>query len=342
MQERLKWGIIGAGGIAATFAKGVARSEKGVVHAVASRSLARAETFAKAQGIGVAHGSYEALLADPSVQAVYIATPHTEHLEWILKAAAARKHILCEKPLTLNAAQAREAIAACKQAGVLLMEAFMYRCHPQIAKLRQLLGSGMLGEIRQVQATFSFNAPYDPEHRLFNPMLAGGGILDVGCYTTSVARLIAGASQGLAFEDPEYLEGVAVMHPETGVDILASATLRFPSGLLAQLSCGVGCFQESVVRVYGTDGWLLMTDPFVSNVDGGVSRLQMYLSGAKCPDMLRVESGPLYALEADAFATAVAGGLKEVSSMPPADTLGNMETLDRWRAAVGLRYPMEF
>ncbi len=341
MENRLQWGILGAGTIAGTFAKGVARSQSGTVVAVGSRDASKAAEFAARHSIARAHGSYEALLADPEVRAVYIATPHPQHLEWILKAAAAGKHILCEKPLAMNAAQAAQAIDACRAAGVLLMEAFMYRCHPQTKKLLQVVRSGLIGDLQLVQATFSFNAPFDPDHRLFNLELGGGGILDVGCYTTSIARLLAGVASGLPYEDPEYLEGTAVLHPESGVDTLAAATLRFGNGVLAQLSCGVSLHQESMVRVYGSGGWILVTDPFLPNVDGGVSRMQAYLAGGKCPEMIRVESGPLYAMEADAFAAALAKGLREVPENPTGDTLGNMRTLDRWRAAIGLRYPCE-
>jgi len=221
------------------------------------------------------------------------------------------------------------------------MEAFMYRCHPQTAKVLQILKSGALGEVGLVQATFSFSAPFDPEARLFNPMLGGGGILDVGCYTTSITRLIAGLAEGLPYAEPEQLTGTANLHPETGVDTLALADLRFGSGLLAQLSCGVLLGQESFVRIYGTEGWMLLTDPFIPAVDGGVSRIQMYRAGSKCPDMVRVESAPLYSLEADTFAHALEKGLKEVPEIPLGDTLGNMQTLDRWRSAIGLRYPQE-
>lgn len=341
MEKRLQWGILGAGGIANTFAKGLARSQQGRLVAIGSRDASKAADFAARHAPAVAHGSYEALLADPAVEAVYIATPHPQHLEWILKAAAAGKHILCEKPIAMNAAQAERAIQACAKAGVLLMEAFMYRCHPQTHKLVQVLRSGMIGEIRMVQATFSFNTPFDASSRFYNPELGGGGLLDVGCYTSSIARLIAGVSAGLPWADPEDLAATAVMHPETGVDILTAATLRFADGLIAQLSCGISVNQENVVRIYGSDGWLLVSDPFVVNVDGGVSRIQAYLASAKCPDMIRVESGPLYALEADAFASALARGLREVPEMSLSDTLGNMRTLDRWRQAIGLRYPME-
>lgn len=341
MEKRLQWGILGAGMIAGTFAKGVSRSQSGQVVAVASREQAKASEFAASHGIGSAYGSYEALLADAQVEAVYIATPHPQHLEWILKAAAAGKHILCEKPLTMNAQQAERAIEACRAAGVMLMEAFMYRCHPQTQKLLQVIRGGLIGDVQLVQASFSFNAPFDPSHRLFNPELGGGGIMDVGCYTSSVARLLAGLACGQPYEDPEYVEGSAVLHPETGVDTVAAATLRFGSGVLAQLSCGVSLYQESVVRVFGSHGWILVSDPFLPNVDGGVSRMQAYLAGGKCPDMIRVESGPLYAMEADAFARALAKGLREVPENPLGDTLGNMRTLDRWRASVGLRFPCE-
>ncbi len=333
MTERLNWGIIATGGIARAFAQGVARSRCGRVVAVGSRSLESAEKFAREFGIARAHGSYEALLADRDVQAVYIATPHPQHVAWIVRAAQAGKHVLCEKPITLTRAEAAEAVAACRAANVLLMEAFMYRCHPQTAKIVELVRGGALGRVGLVQATFSFSTAFDAENRFFSKALGGGGILDVGCYPVSFARLIAGAAAGEAFRDPVNVTGAVELHPQTGVDVYAAATLQFAGGMIAQVATGVALYQDSTARIYGTDGWLHVLEPWIPGREGGATRLLLYRGAERKPQEIVVETGEwLYALEADAFATALADGKRDVPQMSTADTLGNMAVLDAWQA----------
>ncbi|MFH1499771.1 MAG: aldo/keto reductase [Verrucomicrobiota bacterium] len=337
----LRWGILSTGRIAAVFARGVAASQSGRVVAVGSRSLESAQTFAAAHGIVRAHGDYEALLADPEVEAVYIGTPHPQHAEWVVRAAEAGKHILCEKPMGLNHAEAMVMVQAAREHGVVLMEAFMYRCHPQTAKLVELIRAGAIGKVGLVQAAFSFKSDYDPASRLWANAAGGGGILDVGGYTVSMARLVAGAAAGQPFLNPTAVSGAGVLHPESGVDVHAAATLKFPNDIIAQVSCGVGLNQDNVVRIYGTDGWLLVPSPWVVNRDGGVSKILLHRPGAAAPEEIVVEAGPLYALEADAFADAVRAGLPDVPQMSTADTLGNLAALDQWRAAIGLVYESE-
>ena len=197
MEERkLRWGIIGLGRIAAKFARDLPRSHSGKLLAVASRSQAKADEFGEEFGAVRRYGSYQDLLADEEVEAVYIATPHPFHAEWAIAAAEAGKHILCEKPLTVNHPQAMAVVEAARRNDVFLMEAFMYRCHPQTAKLVELIRRGVIGEVRAVQATFGFHASYDLDGRLLKRSLGGGGILDVGCYCVSMARLVAGVAQG--------------------------------------------------------------------------------------------------------------------------------------------------
>jgi predicted dehydrogenase len=337
----LRWGILSTGRIAAVIAQGVAASQNGRVVAVGSRTGEAAEKFAAQHGIARAHGSYEALLADPEVEAVYIATPHPQHAEWVIKAAAARKHILCEKPMGLNHAEGRVMVQAARDHGVVLMEAFMYRCHPQTAKIAGLIRSGALGTVGLVQAAFSFKSDYDPASRLWANAAGGGGILDVGCYAVSMARLVAGAAAGQPFLDPVTVSGAGVLHPESGVDAYAAATLAFANNVIAQVSAGVGLHQDNVVRIYGSAGWLLVPSPWVVNRDGGVSKILLHRAGASAPEEIVIEAAPLYALEADAFAAAVRAGLRDVPQMSTADTLGNLATLDRWRAAIGLVYEAE-
>ena len=337
----LRWGILGTGRIAGIFSRGVRASQTGRLAAVGSRTRAAADRFASEFGVARAHGSYEELLADREVQAIYVATPHTLHAEWTIRAVQAGKHVLCEKPLTLNHAQAVPVVEAARAAGVLLMEAFMYRCHPQTAKVVELVKSGALGCVGLVQATFGFQRPFDPAVRLWNRALGGGGILDVGCYPVSFARLIAGAMDGQPFADPVSFSGAGYLHPVSGVDVYAAGTLRFANAMVAQVACSIGLVQDCSARVYGSEGWLHVPEPWISTRDGGTSFLFLHRPGASAPEKIAITAAPLYALEADAFAAALAAGWRDVPQMTVADTLGNMTVLDQWRSAVGLVYDVE-
>ena len=339
--SKLRWGILGTGHIAGVYARGVAASQTGELAAVGSRAQASAARFAREFGVPRAHGSYEALLADPAVDAIYVATPHPEHAAGAVRAARSGKHILCEKPLTLNRADAERVVAAARAADVLLMEAFMYRCHPQTARVVELVAGGALGRVGVIQATFSFAADADPANRWWNPALGGGGILDIGCYPVSFARLVAGAADGKPFADPVSVSGAGHRHPQTGVDAYAVATLRFANDIIAQVACGVALTQDNSVRIYGTGGWLHVPVPWKPGDEAGTSRIVLYRRGAAGPEEMTFTTGPLYALEADAFGAAWAAGRREVPQMTVADTLGNMAVLDQWRAAVGVVYPGE-
>jgi predicted dehydrogenase/aryl-alcohol dehydrogenase-like predicted oxidoreductase len=340
-ESRVAWGIIGTGGIAHTFARGLAKSRTGKLVAVGSRTQASADGFAKEFGLERAHGSYEALLADPEIHAVYISTPHPSHAEWCIKAARAKKHILCEKPLTLNHAEAMVVAEAAREHGVFLMEAFMYRCHPQTAKLVELIRSGVIGQVGVIQATFSFHAGFNAEGRLFKNELGGGGILDVGCYATSIARLIAGAAQGRPFAEPVRLSGFACLHREMKTDLYAVASAEFPEGILAQLAAGVGLNQENGVRVFGREGSLHLPTPYVMARDGGSTSIFLTRNGAKTEEIVIKSDDYLYALEADSVGDALAQGKLESPHMTVADTLGNMAALDQWRNSAGFVYESE-
>lgn len=218
----------------------------------------------------------------------------------------------------------------------------MYRCHPQTARIVELVRSGALGTVGLVQATFSFGSNYAPGHRLWANELAGGGILDVGGYPVSFARLIAGAIAGTPFADPTQVTGAAQLHPITGIDVYAAATLKFANGLVAQVAAGIGLSQDNSVRIYGDKAWLHVPQPWIPPREGGATMLHLHRAGASVPEEIMVENDAwLYGLEADAFATAVANGARDVPQMTVADTLGNMAALDAWRAAAGLIYEDE-
>ncbi len=336
---KLRWGILAAGRIAGTFARGVAHSASGEVVAVGSRSLEKAEAFAQEHAIPRRHGSYEALLADPEVEAVYIATPHPKHAEWAIKAAQAKKHILCEKPLGINAAEAEAIIAAAQASDVFLMEAFMYRCHPQIAKLVELLRAKTVGEVRLVQSTFGFHAGFDPESRLFAKALGGGGILDVGCYATSMARLVAGVAMGGTVAEP--VEFHAIGHlGKTGVDEWTVADAKFPGDILAQCLTAVQFSPENTVRIFGTEGKIVVPDPWIPNREGGRTVIQVS-RGSGLEEIVVESPGWLYGLEADTVAANLANRQAAFPAMSWEDTLGNMRMLDAWRKEIGLKYAGE-
>ena len=341
MGTMLRWGIIGTGGIARTFARGLARSTTGTLVAVGSREAETAERFGAEFGVDRRHASYTALLADSAVEAVYIAVPHPMHAEWAIQAADAGKHILCEKPLGLNHAEAMAIVEAARRNDVFLMEAFMYRCQPQTEKLVELIRAGAIGQVRVIDATFSFHARFDPESRTLNHALAGGGILDVGCYCTSMARLIAGVATGKAFAEPVDVTGAGHIGPVSRVDEWAVATLRFPGDILARLSTGVQLNQESVVRIWGSEGNILVPDPWFAGGEAGHSRLVVKRNGQQAEE-IHVDAGAaLYTIEADVVARAIPAREASPPCMTAEDSLGNMQTLDRWRQAIGLVYDRE-
>jgi predicted dehydrogenase/aryl-alcohol dehydrogenase-like predicted oxidoreductase len=334
--EQLNWGIIAPGGIARAFAGQLPQSRTGRLVAVGSRDAERAAAFAAEYGATRSYGSYLEVLDDPDVDAVYIATPHPAHVEWAVRAAAAGKHVLCEKPLAVTWAYAMAAVEAARRHDVFLMEAFMYRCHPQIRLLAELVRDGVVGDVRQISASFAFAATPDPAGRLFAPELGGGGILDVGGYRGSAARLVAGAARGAAFADPVGVTGAGHLG-ETGVDEWAIATLDFGGGLTAHVEAGVRLAADNVIRVVGSLGYLEVRDPWVpaSSVPG---RVAVHRVGEE-PREETTPATPQYAAEADVVADHLAD--RQAPQMSWADSLGNAAALDAWRAAIGLEYPAE-
>jgi len=334
----LSWGLLATGRIAGIFAKHLSQSQTSRIVAVGSRSQQEADRFGAEFGISRRHGSYEALLADPDVQAVYISTPHPMHAEWCVKAAAAKKHILCEKPLTLNHAEAVTVIEAARKHGVFLMEAFAYRCHPQTAKIVELIRERVIGEVHIIHASFGFQADYDPKSRLFSNQLGGGSILDVGCYPASMSRLIAGAAMGKPFADPTEINGCAHFAP-TGVDSRAIACLTFPGGILAELSSSIEAQLENRVRIFGSEGNILISTPWTPGRDGTPTRIFLERNGQSVEEIAVESSLPRFAGEADYVAAHIAE--RQAPAMNWEDTLGNMKTLDRWRESIGLVYDSE-
>ena len=332
MNNKLQWGVIGTGTIARKFATGLKQSKTGELAAIGSRSNHSALEFAK-DFPASCHGSYEALLADPRVQAVYVSTPHPAHAEWAIRAAEAGKHVLCEKPLAMNHHEAQAMIDAARRHRVFLMEAFMYRCHPQTLRLAELIRQKVIGEVKLIRATFSFNFPFDPQSRLLNAELGGGGILDVGCYCASMVRLIAGAVSGKPFMDPSEVKGTGHIG-STGVDEYAIASLKFPNAVVAQIAAGVQLELENNVRIVGTEGSILVPSPWVMNGnEAGFTKILVFKS--HIPEEIVIESDRgLYALEADHVAEQIAQGHAQSPLVSWEDSLGNMRMLDIWRSQI--------
>jgi predicted dehydrogenase/aryl-alcohol dehydrogenase-like predicted oxidoreductase len=344
MNDSLAWGILGTGSIARTFASQLPKSKTGRLVAVGSRSRESAERFGGEFDIPHRHASYDALLADQTVRAVYIATPHPHHAEWAIRAAQAKKHILCEKPLGLNYAEAMAVVEAAHDNDVFLMEAFMYRCAPQTRVLVELLRDRTIGDVRIIHATFSFHwpIPFNTESRLTNHALCGGGILDVGCYPMSIARLIAGVATGNDFAEPLDVKAVGHIGAQGRVDEWTIASLKFPGGIVAQLATGIQCNQESVVRIDGSEGTIFISDPFVPARDGGSTKITVTRRGESLPREIIVESPqPIYAAEADVVAEHLERRQAPAPAMSGEDSLGNMRALDVWRAQIGLTYDSE-
>lgn len=341
-EQPIRWGIIGPGTIARTFADGIAHSRTGRLEAIATRNPDKpglAEAFA---GARIVKG-YDALLADPDIDAVYIATPHTGHAEWAIKAIRAGKNVLVEKPIAISAYDADAIFHEAKKAGVFAGEAYMYRLHPQTAKLLELVKARAVGDIRIIRSSFGFNmGSFRADHRLFANETAGGGILDVGGYPVSMVRMIAGAVDGKPFAEPEKVAGAAHLG-QSGVDEWASAVLKFPNGIVAEVSCSIMAAQDNVLRIIGSDGRIEVRDFwFAAGHKGGTGRIDI-IRGDKVETIELPEERWLYSFEVDAAGEAIRQGKKEFDApgMAWADSLGNLRVMDQWRASVGLEYSVE-
>ena len=343
MSEKIRWGIIGPGSIAKAFWGGVKGSRHGVITAIATRDPNKPNLATDFPGAKVVHG-YDALLADPEVDAVYIAVPHTGHAEWAIKAAEAGKHVLVEKPLALSSFEIDAVFHAHRKAGTFAGEAFMYRLHPQTAKLGELIRSGAIGEVRMIQSSFGFNmGKFQPEHRLFASKLAGGGILDVGGYPVSMSRFIAGQALGKSFADPVKVSGTAKLNAE-GTDDWAAAVLTFENGIVAQVSCAVMANLDNVLRIHGSEGRIEVPDFWFAggNRDQGRGRIDVIKNGETVTVSVE-EDRHVYSFEADAAAEAIFAKRNELAApgMTWADSLGNARVLDAWRKDAGIEFSVE-
>lgn len=272
MAKRVKWGIVSTADINRNVIPGAHASPKVELVAVASRDQARADEYARTWEIGRAYGSYDALLADPEIEAVYISLPNTMHCEWSIKALEAGKHVLCEKPLSRHPDEVEAAFDAAQRTGRLLSEAFMYRHNPQTTRAKELVDEGAIGELRLVRSAFSYSL-YDEDNIRLRTDVEGGALMDVGCYNVSGSRLFGG--------EPEKAYGEAWFGP-SGTDWVFSGTLRFPGDVIALFDCGTAMPERDELEAIGSEGSLFLDDPWHCNVpvielrrDGKVERIEL-------------------------------------------------------------------
>ncbi|HEX2420491.1 MAG TPA: Gfo/Idh/MocA family oxidoreductase [Acidimicrobiia bacterium] len=291
------------------------------VEAIASRAQSKALAAAEELEIPKAYGSYESLLEDEAIEAVYIPLPNHLHLEWTLAAAAAGKHVLCEKPLALTSADAHGMVEASEQAGVLLMEAFMYRLHPLWQEVRRLVESGTIGDLVAFQSFFSYRN-LDPANIRNQTEAGGGALLDIGCYPVNAARMLFGS-------EPEEVKAMIHRHPDFGTDVLTSAMLDF-GGRHATFTVSTMLEPDQRVHLVGTEGRLLVEIPFNIPPDRP-SRIVVFAGGdpplAPGTSILEVAAGDQYGLQADAFSLAVRRGGPVPTN--PADAVANLAVIER-------------
>jgi len=321
-----KWGILGPGGIARAFAKDLQLLDGHEVAAVGSRTLSNAQEFAKSFG-GTAYGSYEELVADPTVDAIYVATPHPSHKDNVISALNAGKPALCEKPFAVNAHEAREMVAAAERNGVALMEAMWARFLPHYAHVREIIASGVLGQILTVQADHGQRLADRNIPRLIEPYLAGGALLDLGIYPVSFAHMILG--------NPTKITASAVL-TDKGVDAQTSMIFDYGDGAQAILTTTM--IEQTPCRavVAGVNGWLEIDRTFYNPTS-----MRVVLFDGSVTQYPHTYTGHGLREQAEAFKKLVQSGKNQSEILTWKDTVDIMGTLDAVRSQIGLRYPFE-
>ena len=306
----VKWGILSTADINRKLLAGAAESDEVDVIAVGSRDLSRAEEYARTWGIERAFGTYDELLADPDVEAVYLPLPNTMHSEWSIRALEAGKHVLCEKPFSRHIGDVEAAFDCADRTGLHLSEAFMYRHHPQIARLIELVSSGAIGELRVIRTAFSYSL-YDADNIRLRTDVEGGSLMDVGCYCISGARLLGG--------EPESVVGAAHIGP-SGTDWVFSGLMRFPGNVTALFDCGTSLPDRDELEAIGTEGSIFLDDPW----HGQSPTIELRRDGAIEP--IEVEPANPYRLELEDMNAAIRGERQPL--LGRADALGQVRVID--------------
>lgn len=326
-ENKVKWGIMGTGWIAEQFTGDLVHTVSGVGYAAGSRTLESAERFADKFGLAKAYGSYEELVSDPDVDAIYVATPHPLHREHVLMALAAGKAVLCEKPIAVNSRELAEMIDAARSRELFLMEAMWTRFLPVISQVRAWLKEGKIGEVRMLKADFGFRTDWNPEGRLLNPQLGGGALLDVGIYPVSLASMLFGSA-------PQSVHSTASIG-ETGVDEQFSVLLDFGAGRTASLNGAVRLNLNDDAWIFGTEGMIHI--PSFINAREATLRV----AGQEDIKVTDDRESRGYAFEAEEVGRCLLTGEKESPLIPLDESLRIMKLLDEIRDQWGLKYPFE-
>jgi predicted dehydrogenase len=315
----VRWGILGTGGIARVFTEDLIRLDDHIVAAVGSRATATARSFAATYGIGRAHGSYEALAADDEVDVIYVATPHPGHFAAARLCLLAGRAVLVEKPFTTSAAQAEELASLATERRLFAMEAMWTRFNPVIRQISDLVAGGMIGQVTSVQASFSIAPAYDPAHRLWNPDLAGGALLDLGIYPIAFGSMLLGT--------PDLIRALTTPAP-TGVDANTAIIARYPGGAVGLYQCGLWADSPATATITGTGGYITVDPPFYRPHSFIIQR-----TGEQPQHQSTALDGHGYTYQAAEVARCLRGGRTESPLMPLAETVAIMRTLESAQAA---------
>jgi predicted dehydrogenase len=319
MSEAVRWGILSTAKIARALLGGAREAPAADVVAVASRDQARGEAFASEHDIGRVHGSYEALLADDEVEAVYVPLPNSMHLPWSIRALEAGKHVLCEKPLSRRVADVEAAFDVAERADRLLMEAFMWRYHPATEKVQELIGAGAIGRLRVVRAAFGFTLEPGAENVRWAGELEGGALMDVGCYCVSALRLLAGEPVRVWAERVDGGEGV---------DARMAGVLRLPDDVLGTFDCAFDVPYRAGIEIVGETGTIVSLDPW----HGGKPEVRILRPDTE-PENVPVQSADPYAREIEDFSRAIREG--RAPRLGRADAVGQARVIEMLYAAAG-------
>jgi dihydrodiol dehydrogenase / D-xylose 1-dehydrogenase (NADP) len=327
-KKKIRWGILGTGAIASKFAEALQTLSEADLTAVGSRAPETAEKFAETFGIPHRHPSYDQLVNDPDVDVVYIATPHPFHMENTILCLNAGKAVLCEKPLEINANRARQMINLAREKKLFLMEAMWTRFLPIIAQVREWLQQELIGPIRMLHADFGFTGDWRPRHRLLNPQLAGGALLDIGVYTVSLASMVFS-------RPPEKIKALAHIG-QTGVDEQSAMILRYNEGPLAVLSCAVKTRTPQQTVIAGTKGMIRIHSPFWSATTATIS-----IEGKKDQTVKLPHECNGFEYQIREVMQCLRSGKLESDVMPLDESVQIMQTMDEIRTQLQLKYPME-
>lgn len=316
---KFRWGVLGCAKIAVEHViPEMQRSERCEVSAIASRDRQKAEQAAETLGIAKTYGSYEQLLADEDIDAVYIPLPNHLHKEWTIRAAEAGKHVLCEKPIGLTAAEAKEMADACAKANVMLAEAFMYRHHPRYDRLLDIVRSGKIGTVRGIHATFTYNGAGNSGNIRFNKEMGGGALYDIGVYPISAARMILGQEPEAATVHAQFSE------QHDGVDMMASGLLEFPGGVALTFDCGMWSAFRNTLEVVGSEGRIVVPSAF--RYADEPESANFFVEIGEEREEIQVPFVGQYLLQADDFANSVLHGAP--MRYEPSDAVLNMRVVD--------------